>query len=82
MHMVLQLESSPFTQNNHYLSECRDKWLAKYKDARAGKQPAGRVNPVQASPVTSTAPPAFGLPSTPGSTSVFGAPIIGFGQRE
>ena len=45
---VLQLETSPFTQNDHYLSECRDKWLAKYKDARAGKGPVERVNPAPA----------------------------------
>ncbi|TBU24235.1 P-loop containing nucleoside triphosphate hydrolase protein [Dichomitus squalens] len=50
MRTVLQLETSPFTQNNHYLSECRDKWLAKYKDARAGKSAAERVNPAPSAP--------------------------------
>ncbi|KAI1791428.1 P-loop containing nucleoside triphosphate hydrolase protein [Ganoderma leucocontextum] len=57
MRTVLQLETSPFTQNNHYFSECRAKWLAKYKDARAGKSPAERVNPAPAPP--STPGPAF-----------------------
>ncbi|KAI9058588.1 hypothetical protein FKP32DRAFT_1761416 [Trametes sanguinea] len=37
---VLALESSPFTQNGHYLSECREKWLAKYKEARRASQNA------------------------------------------
>ncbi|EJF61472.1 hypothetical protein DICSQDRAFT_161582 [Dichomitus squalens LYAD-421 SS1] len=50
MRTVLQLETSPFTQNNHYLSECRDKWLAKYKDARAGESAAERVNPAPSAP--------------------------------
>ncbi|TFK46143.1 hypothetical protein OE88DRAFT_1687998 [Heliocybe sulcata] len=36
---ILQIESEPFTQNGHYYDSCRDKWLAKYKDARARKAP-------------------------------------------
>ena len=46
LRMVLELESVPFTQNGHYFQECRDKWLSKYKDARAGKGPAERVTPM------------------------------------
>lgn len=31
----LKLESPPFTVNDHYLSACRDKYLAQYKGARS-----------------------------------------------
>ncbi|KAI0791138.1 P-loop containing nucleoside triphosphate hydrolase protein [Abortiporus biennis] len=30
-------EKSPYTQNDHYMQVTKDKYLAKYKDARAGK---------------------------------------------
>ncbi|KDQ60446.1 hypothetical protein JAAARDRAFT_191825 [Jaapia argillacea MUCL 33604] len=45
---ILEIERAPYTQNGHYYDACKDKWLAKYKDARAGKpsipaqQPAPR----------------------------------------
>lgn len=35
MQSYLRLELWPFTQNSHYLQESKDKWHAKYKDARA-----------------------------------------------
>ncbi|KIY62344.1 hypothetical protein CYLTODRAFT_361648 [Cylindrobasidium torrendii FP15055 ss-10] len=38
LEQILETEMSPFTQNTHYLEDCTDKWLAKYKDARAGKK--------------------------------------------
>lgn len=47
---VLQLETSPFTQNTHYFTDCRDGWLAKYKDARAGKGAAERITPASVPP--------------------------------
>ncbi|KAI0743151.1 P-loop containing nucleoside triphosphate hydrolase protein [Daedaleopsis nitida] len=62
LRVVLELETSPFTQNNHYFVECRDKWLAKYKDARAGKGPAERVTPAS---VAATQVFTFGAPTTP-----------------
>jgi hypothetical protein len=34
---VLEMEKVPFTQNTHYLEASTEKWLSKYKDARAGK---------------------------------------------
>ncbi|KAH9830095.1 P-loop containing nucleoside triphosphate hydrolase protein [Rhodofomes roseus] len=34
---LLKLESTPFTQNGHYLSEKTSKTLARFKDARSGK---------------------------------------------
>lgn len=37
---MLEVEQTPFTQNDHYLQTCKDKWLAKYKDARAGRREA------------------------------------------
>jgi hypothetical protein len=33
----LEMEQEPFTQNSHYLETCKEKWLAYYKDARAGQ---------------------------------------------
>ncbi|KDQ60443.1 hypothetical protein JAAARDRAFT_125646, partial [Jaapia argillacea MUCL 33604] len=37
LQVLLKLERSPFTQNTHYYDTCREKWLSKYKDARANK---------------------------------------------
>lgn len=34
---ILELEHVPYTQNQHYLQETKAKYLAQYKDARAGK---------------------------------------------
>lgn len=34
---IIEVEETPFTQNTHYLETCTEKWLAKYKDVRAGK---------------------------------------------
>ncbi|OBZ74744.1 Interferon-induced GTP-binding protein Mx1 [Grifola frondosa] len=45
VHTLLKLETTPFTQNTHYLSEKKDKALAHYKDARAGKRKPERVSP-------------------------------------
>ena len=63
---VLELENVPFTLNTHYFQECRDKWLSKYKDARAGKGPAERVTP--AAPLTGESR-AFFLPSFEASST-------------
>ncbi|KAI0759256.1 P-loop containing nucleoside triphosphate hydrolase protein [Trametes elegans] len=59
---ILTLETSPFTQNGHYLSDCRDKWLGKYKDARAGKSVAERVTP--SAPLPVLAPTGVASPSS------------------
>ncbi|KAK0463897.1 P-loop containing nucleoside triphosphate hydrolase protein [Desarmillaria tabescens] len=37
LNATLEVEKSPFTQNTHYLEDTTDKWLAKYKNIRAGK---------------------------------------------
>lgn len=37
LHGTLELERVPYTQNQHYLQETKAKYLALYKDARAGK---------------------------------------------
>ncbi|EPQ51165.1 hypothetical protein GLOTRDRAFT_141261 [Gloeophyllum trabeum ATCC 11539] len=58
---MLEIESEPFTQNGHYYDSCRDKWLAKYKDARAGKLPVSQERPAKVrklSQQTAGAPPA------------------------
>jgi hypothetical protein len=34
---VLEMEKALFTQNTHYLETCTEKWLSKYKDARAAR---------------------------------------------
>ncbi|KAJ7590319.1 P-loop containing nucleoside triphosphate hydrolase protein [Mycena floridula] len=36
---ILGMELIPFTQNNHYLQTCTEKWEAKYKDSRSGAAP-------------------------------------------
>ena len=56
IHTILEYEKFPFTQNGHYFQECRDKWLSKYKDARAGKRPAERVTPTSAQEISSDTP--------------------------
>ena len=33
---LLKFEKNPFTQNDHYLSDATERYLAQYKDARAG----------------------------------------------
>ncbi|OCH87803.1 hypothetical protein OBBRIDRAFT_827487 [Obba rivulosa] len=45
---LLQLETTPFTQNDHYLADGSAATLARYKAARAGKAPPERVKPVSA----------------------------------
>ncbi|PBK78407.1 hypothetical protein ARMSODRAFT_947314 [Armillaria solidipes] len=46
LNATLDVEKIPFTQNTHYLEATTDKWLAKYKDIRAGKTHAhGLVEP-------------------------------------
>ncbi|KAH9854523.1 P-loop containing nucleoside triphosphate hydrolase protein [Lenzites betulinus] len=66
IHTVLAREHAPFTQNGHYLSECRDKWLAKYKDARAGKGVPERVTPaLPAAPVFTFGPTVGTQDDTP-----------------
>ncbi|THH14151.1 hypothetical protein EW146_g6152 [Bondarzewia mesenterica] len=34
---ALEIERTPFTQNTHYLQTCKEKWLTRYIDARAGR---------------------------------------------
>ncbi|KZT22881.1 hypothetical protein NEOLEDRAFT_1180623 [Neolentinus lepideus HHB14362 ss-1] len=52
---ILEIESEPFTQNGHYYDSCRDKWLAKYKDARAGKTFLSEERPVKVAKTSRTA---------------------------
>ena len=60
--IILKLEAAaPFTQNTHYLAEKRDKHLAQYKDARAGR--------------TSTARPATVARSVPEASSSNGVSL-------
>jgi hypothetical protein len=44
---ILETEQTPYTQNGHYLETCKDKWLAKYKDARAGRVEASLLPPAK-----------------------------------
>jgi len=58
---MLEVEGTPFTQNGHYLEASSDKWLALYKDTRAGravgeqrqlkKQRTGAQDTVTAAPI-------------------------------
>jgi hypothetical protein len=36
---VLEMETTPMTQNSHYLQATTEKWVARYKEQRAGKTP-------------------------------------------
>lgn len=36
MHVIIEKEKTPFTQNTHYLEDATQKWLVNYKGARAG----------------------------------------------
>ncbi|KIJ68611.1 hypothetical protein HYDPIDRAFT_146952 [Hydnomerulius pinastri MD-312] len=86
----LEIEQDPFTQNDHYLESCKEKWLAKYKDARAGQRaPAERtakrmksdnVKPpstVSASPASPAPPPfSFGAKSSSSAAPTAGKSIF------
>jgi hypothetical protein len=49
---ALEVEQTPYTQNTHYLQESTDKWLSKYKNARAEK-PIGTLDNFAGGPVLS-----------------------------
>ncbi|KAF7979740.1 hypothetical protein HWV62_41114 [Athelia sp. TMB] len=53
--VILETQQSPFTLNTHYLQASQDKWLGRYKDARAGRSTATNASP---------SPFAFGALST------------------
>lgn len=36
---ILGMERTPFAQNTHYLKSSSDKWLSRYRDARAKRSP-------------------------------------------
>ena len=55
---ILSLETSPFTQNGHYLSDGREKWLGLYKDIRAGKSDAEAITVAGARPAAQRTLPA------------------------
>ncbi|KAG6843814.1 hypothetical protein H0H87_012992 [Tephrocybe sp. NHM501043] len=70
---VLKIETTPFTQNGHYLSESVDKWLALYKEARAkeGRPPLKkRKSHDEATPAPKK---ASNLAPKPSETSTNGA---------
>ncbi|KAF9244557.1 P-loop containing nucleoside triphosphate hydrolase protein [Melanogaster broomeanus] len=52
----LEMEQEPFTQNGHYLETCKEKWLAYYKDARAGQTVFGHSTKLS---TAATPAPAF-----------------------
>lgn len=61
---LLTLESTPFTQNSHYLAEKTAKSLALYKEARAGKTPPTPIS-ARATPSGSRFPNLPALPYRP-----------------
>ncbi|GJE97016.1 P-loop containing nucleoside triphosphate hydrolase protein [Phanerochaete sordida] len=80
---ILRYETAPFTQNDHYLSASKDKFLAMYKSARKnekdtpkGKAAAASVHTPGAAPAPPSAPrlvrpiptPAPPTPAPPPST--------------
>ncbi|KII84204.1 hypothetical protein PLICRDRAFT_46578 [Plicaturopsis crispa FD-325 SS-3] len=58
---ILEGERTPFTQNDHYLATSKDKWLAKYKEARAGQKEPSPAQGIAASTLSS--PFSFANPS-------------------
>ena len=77
---VLRYETTPFTQNDHYLSTSKDKFLALYKSARqnvesypkSASATASAVPPsvVESQTIRQVAQPAV----TPLTTTLFGNP--------
>ncbi|KAJ6557932.1 P-loop containing nucleoside triphosphate hydrolase protein [Mycena capillaripes] len=78
---MLEVEQTPFTQNDHYLQSSTEKWLSRYKDERAGKRKNSGEEPTskrrkmaEVQPAASTSRVAeafrFGSPAPP-TPSVF-----------
>ncbi|KAL4244709.1 hypothetical protein ABKN59_010897 [Abortiporus biennis] len=69
---LLKFEKVPFTQNNYYLSDTKNKWLAKYKDARAlvGRQSGTSMASTRSATVTSAATSPASSTSLASSTSI------------
>ncbi|KAJ7871922.1 P-loop containing nucleoside triphosphate hydrolase protein [Mycena leptocephala] len=56
---VLEMETTPMTQNSHYLQATTEKWAARYKEQRAGKTPDDSIpSPKRWKAATTAAPPA------------------------
>lgn len=70
---LLTLESTPFTQNSHYLADKTAKSLALYKEARAGKTPPTSIS-ARATPSGSR---SFNLPALPYRPPPAQTPSIG-----
>ncbi|EMD31064.1 hypothetical protein CERSUDRAFT_60537 [Gelatoporia subvermispora B] len=51
---LLKLETTPFTQNDHYLADKTAASLAQYKEVRAGKASPERVKPMRVFQMTSS----------------------------
>ncbi|KAH8092249.1 P-loop containing nucleoside triphosphate hydrolase protein [Cristinia sonorae] len=85
---VLQCEGTPFTQNGHYLQVTKDKYLAKYKNARDGvvpfeDQPAVNKHHKTAKPAlnASAEPWQFAAPPLPSLQSIKSAtPVTSAGS--
>ncbi|KAI0323553.1 hypothetical protein GY45DRAFT_1376242 [Cubamyces sp. BRFM 1775] len=71
---ILSLETSPFTQNGHYLSDGREKWLGIYKDIGAGKSDAEAAIAASALP---TAQRSLPTPATIETSDIEGKPGAG-----
>ncbi|KAJ7032332.1 P-loop containing nucleoside triphosphate hydrolase protein [Mycena alexandri] len=72
---ILEMETTPMTQNDHYLQVTTEKWAARYKEQRVGKTPSTNAAPaskrrkVDDPTATSGFGGAFAFPS---ATSAFG----------
>lgn len=73
---LLKLETTPFTQNDHYLSSKTAASLARFKEARAGKATPERVRPVKVEHKDSNAS-SSGLQSFPESEFLATRILIG-----
>ncbi|KAJ7149427.1 P-loop containing nucleoside triphosphate hydrolase protein [Mycena crocata] len=87
---VLEMETTPMTQNDHYLLATTEKWVGKYKEQRAGKSSVPDVPPTKRQKIDKANPAdapsnmfSFGAPSnrsnTPGPAPMVAVPAAGTG---
>ncbi|KAJ7766565.1 P-loop containing nucleoside triphosphate hydrolase protein [Mycena maculata] len=76
---VLQMETTPMTQNDHYLQATTEKWASKYRDQRAGKETettasSGKSRKVEKSSERAPSAPSFSFFTPPASVATTSAP--------
>ncbi|KAJ6610621.1 P-loop containing nucleoside triphosphate hydrolase protein [Mycena sp. CBHHK59/15] len=75
---ALEMETTPYTQNTHYLLATTEKWASKYKEQRAGKNSVSSTKRRKLEKCTEPPAPtpfSFAQPNTPKAQAPFGAPF-------